>query len=213
MTGNGTKVIAAVLGDVGARTPELPEAVRSFTGYVPFAEGVSGHDQDVAAVVTLHLDGDAGAARALDLATLLQAPVEAYLVDERRQWNDFTPPVIAQVSFVHRKPELTRDEFADHWSNVHTGLARTHHPGVCRYTQNVVLEPLTPGAPRHRRDRRAQLPLGDRPAGAVLRLRRGQAGHPGRRARVHRRAPRLAPARAGDPAPGPARGLTYARPP
>ena len=146
MTGNGTKVIAAVLGDVGARTPALPEAVRSFTGYVPFAEGASGHDEDVAAVVTMHVDGDAGVARSLDLAALLQAPVEAYLVDERRQWNDFTPPVIAQVSFVHRKPDLTRDEFADHWSNVHTGLARTHHPGVCRYTQNVVLEPLTPGA-------------------------------------------------------------------
>jgi uncharacterized protein (TIGR02118 family) len=93
----------------------------------------------------MHVD-DAAAARALDLPTLLGAPVEAYLVDERRQWNDFTPPVIAQVSFVHRNPDLTRDEFADHWSNVHTGLARTHHPGVCRYTQNVVLEPLTSDA-------------------------------------------------------------------
>ena len=140
--------------------------------------------------MTLHLDGDAGAARSLDLATLLQAPVEAYLVDERRQWNDFTPPVIAQVSFVHRKPELTRDEFADHWSNVHTGLARTHHPGVCRYTQNVVLEPLTPGALDI--DGIAELSFRSETdlRRAVLRLRRGQAGHPGRRARVHRRAPR-----------------------
>jgi uncharacterized protein (TIGR02118 family) len=148
VTSNGTKVIAAVFGDAGARGSELPEIVRSFTGYVPFGEGVTGRDDAVSALVTLHLDGDADVARSLDLAALLEAPaVEAYLVEERRQWNDFTPPVIARVSFVHRKPELTRAEFADHWSNVHTGLARVHHPGVCRYIQNVVIEPLTSGAP------------------------------------------------------------------
>jgi uncharacterized protein (TIGR02118 family) len=80
--------------------------------------------------------------------------VTAYLVDERVQWDyerdwpDGEPsPGVKQLSFVRRLPSLTRDEFAAHWNDVHAPLARVHHPGIWRYVQNVVVEPLTPDAP------------------------------------------------------------------
>jgi len=80
--------------------------------------------------------------------------VDAYRVDERvqidwsRDWADGQPsPGIKQLSFVHRVPALTRDEFATHWSDRHTPLARVHHPGIWRYVQNIVIEALTPDAP------------------------------------------------------------------
>jgi len=62
------------------------------------------------------------------------------------QWDDGRATV-ARISFVRRAPGLTRAEFARHWTEVHAPLAREHHPGICRYVQNVVVEPLTPGAP------------------------------------------------------------------
>ena len=48
---------------------------------------------------------------------------------------------------MRRAPRLSREEFADHWTNVHAPLARKHHPTLVRYVQNVVTEPATPGAP------------------------------------------------------------------
>jgi len=71
---------------------------------------------------------------------------EAYRVDERVQW-DHGGATITRVSFVRRAPGLTHAQFADHWTTVHAPLARQHHPGICRYVQNVVVETLTPGAP------------------------------------------------------------------
>jgi uncharacterized protein (TIGR02118 family) len=89
-----------------------------------------------------------------DPASWFDVPVEAYLVDERiqidwtRDWPDGTPtPAIEQVPFVRKVDKLTRDEFATHWSEKHTLLVPVHHPGVARYVQNVVIEPLTPDAP------------------------------------------------------------------
>ena len=90
----------------------------------------------------------------LDPATWFDKPVDAYLVDERvqidwtRDWPDGTPTVaIEHLPFVRRIPELTRDQFAAHWSEKHALLVPIHHPGVARYVQNVVIEPLTPDAP------------------------------------------------------------------
>jgi uncharacterized protein (TIGR02118 family) len=48
---------------------------------------------------------------------------------------------------VRRAAGLSREEFADHWTNVHAPLARRHHPVLVRYVQNIVIEPVTPGAP------------------------------------------------------------------
>jgi uncharacterized protein (TIGR02118 family) len=147
VTGNVAKVIATVHVERDLAIPSLRPPVGAASCYVPFGEGVSGREDPVSAVVTLHLDGSADA-RALDLASVLGvAPLEAYLVEERRQWDDFPAPVVTRVSFVRRAPELTRSAFAEHWTSNHAPLARVHHPGVCRYVQNVVVDALTPAAP------------------------------------------------------------------
>jgi uncharacterized protein (TIGR02118 family) len=119
-------VIAAVLGAV----PEAADVV-----YVPIDEGVSGRDDDVAAIALFRSD----ALPALD-------GTETYRVDEHVQWDDGRATV-ARISFVRQAPTLTREEFVHHWTEVHAPLAREHHPGICRYVQNVVVESLTPGAP------------------------------------------------------------------
>jgi len=74
-------------------------------------------------------------------------PVTGYRVEERPQWDDGPPADgVTRISFVRRRPGLTRRQFADHWTNVHAPLARRHHPALSRYVQNVVVEPVTPGA-------------------------------------------------------------------
>lgn len=147
VTGNGSKVFVVVLGKGGATTSALPDAVHRFAGYMPFGEGVTGRDDGVSALVTLHMNAGPELARSLDYGKLLDvSTVEAYLVEERRQWDEYPAPPVNRISFVHRNEQLTREEFAAHWSDVHTPLAREHHPGVCRYIQNVVIEPLTANA-------------------------------------------------------------------
>jgi uncharacterized protein (TIGR02118 family) len=103
--------------------------------YVPVEEGVSGRDDAVAAIAVFRSE----ALPPLDRT-------EAYRVDERVQWDDGRATV-ARISFVRRAPGTAREEFAHHWTEVHTPLARAHHPGICRYVQNVVVERLTPNAP------------------------------------------------------------------
>jgi uncharacterized protein (TIGR02118 family) len=119
-------VIAAVLGAI----PDTADVV-----YVPIEEGVSGRDEEVAAIAVFLRD---------DVPRL--DGLEAYRVDQRVQW-DRGGATVARISFVRRAPGLTREEFARHWMEVHAPLARRHHPGICRYVQNVVVETLTPGAP------------------------------------------------------------------
>jgi uncharacterized protein (TIGR02118 family) len=71
-----------------------------------------------------------------------------YIVEERPQWDHAVgPDGVTRISFVRRRPDLTRERFADHWTNVHAALARRHHPALWRYVQNVVVAPLTPDAP------------------------------------------------------------------
>jgi uncharacterized protein (TIGR02118 family) len=72
--------------------------------------------------------------------------MRGYRVEPRLQW-DHAPVTVTRVSFVVRRPGLTREEFADHWSNVHAPLARRHHPALVRYVQNVVVSQLTPDTP------------------------------------------------------------------
>jgi hypothetical protein len=51
------------------------------------------------------------------------------------------PTTIKMVSFVQRAAHLTREQFAEHWTQRHAPLARRHHLGLADYTQNVVLDP------------------------------------------------------------------------
>ena len=73
-------------------------------------------------------------------------PGEAYLVDERLQWELDPRPNITRFSFLQRAGGITREEFSRHWSQIHAPLARTHHPCLVRYVQNIVREVLAPGA-------------------------------------------------------------------
>ena len=86
---------------------------------------------------------------AIDLDGMARgARVTGYRVEERLHW-DLGPPsaTVSRFSFVRRRPDLTRAQFADHWSMVHAPLARRHHPALWRYVQNVVIEPVTTDAP------------------------------------------------------------------
>jgi uncharacterized protein (TIGR02118 family) len=51
------------------------------------------------------------------------------------------------VAIGGRRPDLTVDEFERHWREVHGPLALTHHIGLSRYVQNLVLERLGPAHP------------------------------------------------------------------
>jgi uncharacterized protein (TIGR02118 family) len=119
------KVIAALLGSIPDDADEL---------YVPVAEGVTGRPERVAAIAVMRRDAT------------LPAGAEAYRVDERPQW-DRGGEKVTRVAFVRRAAGLTRDEFADHWTNVHSPLARKHHPVLVRYVQNIVVENVPSDAP------------------------------------------------------------------
>jgi uncharacterized protein (TIGR02118 family) len=118
------KVIAALLGAIPDDADEL---------YLPVGEGATGRPEHVGGIAILR--------RAEP-----PADSEAYRVDERPQW-DRGGETVARIAFVRRASGLSREEFADHWTNVHSPLARKHHPTLVRYVQNVVIEPVTPGAP------------------------------------------------------------------
>lgn len=143
------KVVVAVHGPVGGGVPDVDGLVAASV-HLPHLGEAAVHPEDLGGIVMAWIAGDAP----LDPAAWFDAPVAAYLVDERvqidwsRDWPDGTPtPAIEQCSFVRRLPELTRAQFAAHWGDRHAPLVPTHHPGVARYVQNVVIEPLTPGAP------------------------------------------------------------------
>jgi uncharacterized protein (TIGR02118 family) len=78
--------------------------------------------------------------------------VEVWRVDRHHQivWDRTWPdgefaPGVKRVSFVQRKEELSHEQFARHWTENHTPLARRHHPGVWNYVQNVIRRAYTPG--------------------------------------------------------------------
>ena len=120
------KVIAAVHGAPPATADLL---------YVPFEEGVSGRDDSVSAIAVYRSDD-----------VPLPDGAEAYRVDEQVQWER-GEAAVTRISFVRRPRGLTHEDFAFHWTQVHAPLARKHHPGICRYVQNVVVHKLTPDAP------------------------------------------------------------------
>jgi uncharacterized protein (TIGR02118 family) len=143
------KVVVAVHGPIGDAVPDVG-GLQAYSVHRPHPDEPPVHPDDVTAVVMAWLDGDA----ALAPASWFDTRVTAYLVDERvqidwnRDWPDGTAtPGVEQISFVRRLPELTREEFAAHWSDRHTPLVPVHHPGVARYIQNVVVDSLTDGAP------------------------------------------------------------------
>lgn len=74
--------------------------------------------------------------------------VDAYLATPHHQWDRIGGPAeVTRLVFVRRHPDLTHDQFVEHWTTVHTPLARRHHPGLGRYVQHVITDALTPDAP------------------------------------------------------------------
>ena len=67
------------------------------------------------------------------------APLPGKPVDGRR-------PGYTQVSFLQRPERLDERSWMDHWHNHHTQVA-IDTQATSRYVQNLVVRPLTPGAP------------------------------------------------------------------
>ena len=147
------KVIAAI----GGPFDDAPPAIDGLVAYSvhrphpeePPAQPLDAAGEHVEGVVMAWVEGDVPLAP----ARWFDAPVTAYLVDERiqiewtRDWSDgAVTPAIEQLAFVPRIASITHEQFAKHWSERHTPLVRVHHPGMARYVQNVITQPLTPDA-------------------------------------------------------------------
>jgi uncharacterized protein (TIGR02118 family) len=132
------KVIAVVRCGTGPQ-PGASVAGPHREAYFRPTPGEPGADSTVDAVWMWWLD---------DFRNLeLGAFSAAYLVDERPQWGVHQRQGVTRLSFLQAVPELTRTQFGQHWRDVHAPLARRHHPNVVRYTQNLVVEALTPETP------------------------------------------------------------------
>jgi uncharacterized protein (TIGR02118 family) len=142
------KVVAAVEGSFEDAPPPI-DGVVAYSVHRPHPDEPPARPLRVDGVVMAWIEGD----EPLEPAQWFDAPVTAYLVEERiqiewqRDWPDGTvTPAIEQLAFVPRIAPLTREQFAEHWSERHTPLVRIHHPGVARYVQNVIIDALTPDA-------------------------------------------------------------------
>jgi len=81
------------------------------------------------------------------------ATVHGWRVDERRRldppesWDGSRADALSNVAILRRPGELDHEEWLRRWMVEHTPIAiRTQ--ATFGYVQNVVLEPVTPGAPR-----------------------------------------------------------------
>ena len=62
--------------------------------------------------------------------------------DYARTWRDGEPsPGVKMVYPVRRKPEITREQFAEHWTSKHVPIVLRYMNGVSRYVTNVVVGP------------------------------------------------------------------------
>ena len=118
------KVVAVVRGPFTDVVP-AGDGIVAFSVHRPHPDEPAAHPEAVHGVAMAWVAGDAP----LDPAAWFDAPVAAYLVDERvhidwtRDWADGTAtPAIEQCSFVRRLPGLTRDEFSAHWNDRHAPL-------------------------------------------------------------------------------------------
>ena len=130
----------------------MPEAegLRGYAVHCPYP-GTDEHPADVTAVVTAWFDDgaqpDPGAWFA-DASITAYSVAERVCIDYERDWPDGTPsPGPRRISFVQRGGNVSRDEMGRHWRRDPLPARRVHHPALWRYVQNVVVEPLTAGAP------------------------------------------------------------------
>jgi len=99
--------------------------------------------EDYAHVESLH-----AGARALVARAFAYHVREVVQKEYARTWPaGERSPGIKGIYAVIRSAKLTPAEFERHWRQMHGPLALTHHVGLSKYVQDVVLRPLTPGAP------------------------------------------------------------------
>jgi hypothetical protein len=98
----------------------------------------------------IELWGDREAVR--ELAVDWPFPSRAWLVAEYvpvvydRTWpSGQASPGLRMVSTVHRRAGMSRSEFEKHWRGPHTEIAKSYTVPVWHYSQNVVVEALSPG--------------------------------------------------------------------
>ncbi len=104
------------------------------------------------AIVSLWVDSANAPLRAAydDMLREVNAELAAYLVTESAPLPG--NPVegrragYTQVSFLQRPERLDEQSWMDHWHNHHTQVA-IETQATSRYLQNLVVRPLTPGAP------------------------------------------------------------------
>jgi hypothetical protein len=158
-----TKLIFAVWGD------HLSESLRDAGLHERLAAAgvrrlqVNVEDEHVAGAMRInHLDDpiagfvtvwDAEPEPVADVLRTVTSAVHGYRVDERRRldppeaWDGSRADALANVAVLRRPAELDQEEWLHRWMVDHTAVGiRTQ--ATFGYQQNVVLEPLTPGAPR-----------------------------------------------------------------
>ena len=96
---------------------------------------------------------DADPVPVADLLRTAATTVHGYRVDERRRldppesWDGSRADALANVAVLRRPDELDQAEWLQRWMVVHTAVGiRTQ--ATFGYVQNIVLEPLSPDAPR-----------------------------------------------------------------
>jgi uncharacterized protein (TIGR02118 family) len=102
-------------------------------------QGRYGAGEPFDVLLTASVDGP----NVLELAGLGQR-VWAWTVDERHPRVGYQECAVTMVALMRRTPDLTHDEFADHWTTRHAPLALERHEALYDYTQNVVTATLTP---------------------------------------------------------------------
>jgi uncharacterized protein (TIGR02118 family) len=108
--------------------------------------------QEERAVIALW-DTDADTALSMPLPAGSRM-VGAYHVEEvvqkdyDRTWPSGTQsPGFKMIPFLHRRADLTREAFSQHWREHHGPLAVARQPGFWRYVQNHLVERLSDASP------------------------------------------------------------------
>ena len=132
----GVEELAVHLRDEPARAIPQPEA----TGIASFQ-------------ALVELGGDLRAHAAVD-ALRDQGGPHVYQVESRRlksyprTWPDGArTPGVELIAALRRGPAVSRDDFAEHWREVHAPVALRVQPGMWEYRQIVVRSVETPGSP------------------------------------------------------------------
>lgn len=107
-------------------------------------------DEPIAGFVTVW---DADAEQVAAVLRTVATTVHGYRVDERRRldppeaWDGTRADALANIAVLRRPAELDQEEWLHRWMVDHTAVGiRTQ--ATFGYVQNIVLEPLTPDAPR-----------------------------------------------------------------